>query len=401
MMPYFRWIAIDLDAQEYEGELWAPNIKQLEKELLKEKLGLMRAERIKLAFVEHWSMQNQLVFFENIAQLINAGLLVSQALQVLVKQGAPIQRRLADELYHSVTHGCSLAEALQGYKTLFSPLAVSLIQSGQDSGQLIESCNSLIDFLRMRVLLRQKIRSAIRVPLITFGFFIALILIIFLAIVPSFEQLTMIAKQGTNTSLHKLLAWSHWLQQVSFLRFILFTIICGLLTWFASKMQWFKFVKSWLVVHLPFTGGVYWLLSLSLFFQAVSLLMRGGKSLLEAMELAASLSQNDYIRNALQQFAHVVSGGQSIEDSYEMVFDRKASPDVIAMLSVGNESGTLAFMCETVAKLYFERAEKRLKSLSIILQPLLMVIMGMLVAMLIYAVYVQSMQLPELMSTVG
>ncbi len=64
MMPYFRWIAIDLDAQEYEGELWAPNIKQLEKELLKEKLGLMRAERIKLAFVEHWSMQNQLVFLK-------------------------------------------------------------------------------------------------------------------------------------------------------------------------------------------------------------------------------------------------------------------------------------------------------------------------------------------------
>ena len=167
-----------------------------------------------------------------------------------------------------------------------------------------------------------------------------------------------------------------------------------------SRSSFYKRVQGWFLTHMPFVKKIYWSLTLSLFFQALSLLLKGGKSLLESIKLISSLSNNAIVQKKFMALQEQVSLGFSIDDAYEKTFGKQALPEVNAMLAVGNESGALPVMMEHIAELYFERAEKSLKRFALILQPLLLSLMGILVAALIYAIYVPITQLPQTLSTI-
>lgn len=398
-MPYYRWFAISIDGDEYTGEVWAADEKQLEDLLLEKELGLMQAKRKKLALIEKMSLDEQVQLFEQLQKLVGAGLLISQALSVISRHGSSLKCALTFELSQSVKHGASFAHSLLAFPQLFNPLLISLIQSGEESGNLSVALTNLVHFLQMQLSLRKKIRSALQVPFITLLFFIAIILVIFLAIIPSFEQLTIVTNQQFPNSLQRLINWSHQLQAISLIRLLLIMSATIASLWFFIKTAVYKKIKSWILTHVSGFRTIYWSLALSFFFQALSLLMRGGKSLVEAMRLIAVLSDNEYVKKRLTFFTEQVASGIPIDEAYEQVFDTLALADVAAMLVVGNESGSLAIMTEHISELYFERAEKRLKRFAVILQPLLLIIMGWLVAALIYAVYVPIMQLPETLGT--
>jgi type II secretory pathway component PulF len=398
-MPHYKWVARD-GAQEYEGILWASHVQQLEQELQKKSLILIYADRVKLARVERWSWSRQQMFFEQMSQLLSAGLLIPHALQVMAQQGSVFQRQLAQELSLAVASGSSCAEALAEYPSLFSPLVISLIQSGEESGQLDASCRSLLEFLNMRVSLRKNIMAALRVPLITLSFFIAIVLILFLAIIPSFEQLAIHTGQEEQAALYTLLAWSDWLQNIRIIRLLVLCSIVAVSVWGVYTSRVGRRVYSWVIVHIPMVSNVYWTLSLSFFFHAVALLLKGGHSLVSAMQRASLLSHNEYVRALLTTFTQEVEHGHTIADAYMVALGRKASADVAAMLAVGTESGTLSVMCAVVARLYFERVEQLLKRFTLVLQPLLMLVMGALVALLIYAVYVPLVNMPAAMSAI-
>ena len=128
--------------------------------------------------------------------------------------------------------------------------------------------------------------------------------------------------------------------------------------------------------------------------------MSGGKSLVESLQFLGLHIENVYVKNTFLQFAQKIAGGISVDEAYEESFGRKVRPEVTMMLLVGNESGALSAMMDQISRLYFERAEKKLNRFALILQPLLLIVMGLLVGALIYTVYMPLTQLPEMLSTI-
>lgn len=397
-MPHYRWFAIDIQGDEFEGEQWAVDEKQLENLLLKKELGLMWVERQRLAFSEKMSLVEQGQFFEQVYKLIDAGLLISQALSVVSRYGSSLKKALVFELYQSVKQGGSFARSLLGFPHIFNKLLVSLVQSGEESGSLVSALSSVVNFLQMQISLRKKMRAALQVPLITLLFFIAIVFVIFLVIIPSFERLTIMTNQDFPTSLQRLVGWSRYLQELSFIKMFLgILVMSGGVLMFIKSIIW-KSLKDWLLTHVPWVQTIYWDLTFSFFFRALSLLMSGGKSLIESLHLITSLTENKYVKNRFVQFANKIAAGIAIDEAYQVVFRKRAQPEVAAMLLVGNESGALPAMMEHVAQFYFERAEMKLKRFAIMLQPMLLIVMGLLVGALIYAVYMPITQLPEVLS---
>ena len=399
-MPYYRWGAIDLEGNEYEGEEWASHNYHLEELLLKKELGLMWADRKRLAHNEKLTLEQQEYFFQQLYKLVDAGLLLSQGLSVLSRHGSMVQKLLVSELYQAVKHGSSLAGALKAFAHVFDSLIIGLIQSGEQSGNLLNALTSLVRFLQMKVSIKKKIRAALQVPAMTFLFFIVVLLVIFFAILPSFDRLTIVTHQQLPPSLERLMSLSHMFQNIGMLKLSVLIGLFFVLLWMISRSSFYKRAQGWFLIHMPFVKKIYWALTLSLFFQALSLLLKGGKSLLESIKLISSLSNNAIVQKKFMALQEQVSLGFSIDDAYEKTFGKQALPEVNAMLAVGNESGALPVMMEHIAELYFERAEKSLKRFALILQPLLLSLMGILVAALIYAIYVPITQLPQTLSTI-
>jgi len=210
--------------------------------------------------------------------------------------------------------------------------------------------------------------------------------------------LTIVTNQNIPASLQRLVGWSQYLQELSFIKIFLSGLVIFSIGWFFLKSKIWKRLKDWLLTHIPWVQTIYWDLSLSFFFSALSLLIGGGKPLVDALRLIISLIENRYVKSKFNHFANKIAAGVSIDEAYVIVFGKRARPEVAAMLLVGNESGTLPIMMDHIAQFYFERTEQKLKRFALLLQPMLLIVMGLLVGALIYAVYMPITQLPEALS---
>ncbi len=400
-MPNYRWRAIDLDGVEYTGKQWAPTVQQLEQDLLEQNIGLMSVSRIKLVWIERLSIEEQIQFFEQLHMLLGSGLLIWQALQVLARYGSRMRQLFADELQLCVKHGSSFVDALSQFNTMVDPLALCLIKSGQESGDLPHALEYLVKFLRMRADMRKKCYDAARVPLVTFAFFCAVVLIIFLAIMPSFEQVLLVTNQTSTGGLQRLFNVSRWLNSLGLFGIVgLITAFIGFCYW-VNRMTFVQHIKQWCCAYVPGIAGIYWAYELSGFFQAVALLVHGGAGLAEAMQVSLVVTNNRYIKDKLIVCTRAINEGYALDQSFVNTCGKYAKPDITPLLVVGTETGMLASVLEQSARLYFDYAQQQLNRVVLFVQPLLMGLLGLFVALLLYTVYVPIIQLPQTLSSMN
>ena len=400
-MPYYHWRAIDLAGDEHAGCSWAPSIYQLEQDLLNKQLGLMLCTRKKLYFVERLSAEQQLQLLEQLALLLNAGLLIWQALSIVSRYGPHLRRLYTEELQRCVQSGSSFFQALSQFPRLIDPLALNFIRSGQESGSLAPALNHAVSFLRMRADMRKKFHDAFRTPLVTLGFFCAIVLIIFLAIIPSFENIFVATSQVPDPNMQKLFDISRTLTSYGILTILGILLSCGIILILVNKLPAIHRVKQWCYTHIPGIAGLYWTYTCAGFFQAVALLVRSGMPLLSAMQTAQEIQHNYYIKKQLLLCIELVNGGLPLDQAFEQTCSSRAHPDVTPLLAVGSASGMLATVLEQSARLYFEHAQQQINRLVIFVQPVLMGLLGLLVALLLYNVYLPIIQLPQTFSAVA
>jgi len=247
--------------------------------------------------------------------------------------------------------------------------------------------------------LRKKCYNAIRVPLVTFAFFCAIVLIIFLAIIPSFEQVLLVTNQETGSSLHKLFAISQFLQSIGLPGLIIGFTILGTAIYFLSRTTCIKNFFQWCAVHLPIISDIYWSYTLAGYFQSVALLVSGGANFSEALQPALLVTNNSHVRKTLVSFAQKISGGEAVDQAFIDTCGKYAQPDISPLLAVGNQTGMLVPVLEQGARLLFDYSQQQLNRLALIIQPTLMIGLGLLVAALLYTVYIPIIQLPQTLSS--
>jgi len=334
-----------------------------------------------------------LVFNQELAALLKAGLPLLQTLDLMLErlQHAHFRTVLTD-IRDRVRSGTDLSEAFAAHPGLFPPLYAPSLKAGERTGELEQVIRRFVRYMKLVLDARRRVIGALVYPTVLVGLSLAMLAIMATFVVPKFAdfflgmgvQLPLITRLalGLSQSLQR------WWPGVLFA-----TLATSVLTrrWAASAAGR-QTVDRWRL-SVPIVGKVFRGFALSEFTRALSTLLAGGIPLVQALEIAVSAVGNLFVRRRLEPSIGEVREGRPFHGAIEKtrLFDSLE----VDMIKVGESTGSLDAMLQSVSEFLDEQTETRVQRLLTLIEPLLLVFMGILIATLLIAIYV------PLFSTVG
>lgn len=196
-MPYYYWKGVTITGQIKKGKLFAQTLEHLDELLLKREVALMQAKPAKQWIKKSISITDRAKLFAQLATLIEAGVLIPDALSIVANQVDNLElQEIMHEVAQQVSQGTQLSDALEPYSQVANQIMIQLIRAGEQSGNIDYALNALSAHLMATGDFYRRIRSALILPLITIIFFVAILLIIFIVIMPRFISVfTSMAKE--------------------------------------------------------------------------------------------------------------------------------------------------------------------------------------------------------------
>jgi type IV pilus assembly protein PilC len=331
-----------------------------------------------------------LIFNQQLAALVRAGIPILQAIAMLRKRAASARlRAVLGDVEDQIRGGAALSQAFASQGSIFPRIYTASILAGERSGALDEVLLRYVTYMRRNVALRRKIRGALAYPL--FLLFASGCMVTFLTVyvVPRMSDLF----SGFGTELP-----------------IVTQIVLGLSRWLSSNVIWFgplfiggtialflwsrtelgRMKVDALILKLPLAGNLVIQLSIAQATRSLATLLAGGITLVESWEIAAESITNRELRRRSSAILPMIREGRSFTESLESA---KWVPLLaVDMVGIGERSGSLREMLDEVAVFYDAESEVRLEQLTTTLEPAILVVMGGIVVTILLAIYLPIIQ---------
>ena len=328
-----------------------------------------------------------------LAVLLQAGVQMVDSLNALIDQiDNEKLKRIYSEVRSSVNEGSSLADALEKHP-IFSNIYVNMVRAGESSGALEVVLERLADLLESQAQLKGKVISAMVYPSVM-GLFSFLIMVLMLTtVVPRISQIFIRAKIQLPLITRILIGMSElvsgywWL-----LLFILGGLIYGFLRWKKTengRARWDRFR-----LQVPVFGSLTQLVSVARFSRTLSTLLGSGVPLLNSLQIVRNIVSNDVLEKAIDQVRDAVREGEDIATPLK----RSACfpPMVTHMIAIGERSGQLESMLTRIAVTYEQQVTLKVTTLTALLEPLMIAVMGGGVGFIVFAILTPIMQMNTL-----
>jgi type II secretory pathway component PulF len=387
-MPYYRWQGVTLTGATKRGKLFARSTDHLDELLFKRNIALLKYKQLRNWGIAPITLKHHIHLFQQLATLIDAGIAVPHAVQIVANQ---VEHHQLQERMHQVAQlvhaGTSLSAALFQTGAVQSSIILQLIRAGEESGNLSQALDAICTHIRATQDFQRRLRSALFLPAITLGFFLVILIIIFTVIMPRFIDIfgTMNAQIPPLTQ--KLLAVSFFMRSASMGLFISVVALVILVCWRITRKGAGRRAIDWSLLHIPFVGTLIQNRFLSYSMRAIAVLLEGGLPLDTAIQIVRESVSNHILQQYLVEFEAVIRSGGSLSSAMTLYADSLFSQDSIAMVEVGEESGRLPALLLRVADAYHYRVMQQISFLTMLVQPAVMILLGLLVALLIFAVY--------------
>jgi len=325
------------------------------------------------------------LFTRQFATMVNAGLPLVQALDILQQQTEnKVLKKTIQEILYDVESGHTLADALREHEAIFSGLYVNMVEAGEAGGILDTILLRLATFLEKNDALARKVKGAMIYPAVVMVVAIAAIAILLLFVIPTFQ--TMFASFNATLPLPTriVIAMSQALQHYGI--FILLALIgIGFLfqRWVKTPGGRLRFDQA--LLRIPILGTLARKAAVARFTRTLSTLLSSGVSILEGLEITAKTSGNRVIHDAVMTSRASIAGGRSIAEPLKET--EVFPPMVTQMIHVGEETGDLDGMLSKVADFYDEEVDVAVESLLKALEPAMIVVLGTIVGGMIVAMY--------------
>lgn len=336
-----------------------------------------------------------LAFTQELSHLLQAGLPLFQALSILCKQQTqPGLKKLLPFLAGRIYAGFSLSSSLAYYRTSFSPVYLSLVQAGEHSGKLAEQLHYVVRYLKHLHKTRQALQTALIYPALVLGCMGAVSLFLLLYVVPRFESLlhTSLGKGPLPLLTHGLLGCSHTLQdhgKALGAGVLLVAILVYLV--FRHKGQ---SIGSYMW-YIPGLRSLGLKLNLARFTHILVITLHSGLSLIKSLSLARPALTLASLQVAGAHLEQHMQKGMTLSEALK----REAAfpPAFLSLVEIGEATGSLATILESLGESYQDQVEQALKKLSILLEPTCIIALSCLVGLVVLGLFLPILQLMQVL----
>ncbi|MEJ2370363.1 MAG: type II secretion system F family protein, partial [Gemmatimonadales bacterium] len=340
---------------------------------------------IKLGLRKKVKTRDVVIVTRQFATMINAGLPLVQALQILAKQTTnPTIREAVEKVVYEVESGRTLADALKDHPKLFSQLYTNMVAAGEAGGILDTILLRLATFLEKSEALGRKVKGAMIYPAVVLTVAVGAIVILLLFVIPTFQTMFASFNQELPLPTRVVIGLSDFLQN-----YWIWLLIGGIGGGFLFK-RWIatssgRLAFDTLMLRMPLLGSLVRKSAVARFTRTLGTLLSSGVSILEGLEITARTAGNRVIHDAVMGSRAAIAGGESIAEPLRLsgVFP----PMVTQMINVGEETGDLDGMLTKIADFYDEEVDVAVESVLKALEPALIVILGTIVGGMIVAMY--------------
>jgi type IV pilus assembly protein PilC len=330
-----------------------------------------------------------LLFNQQLAALVRAGIPILQAITMLRKRAASSRlRAVLGDVEDKIRGGAALSEAFAEQK-LFPRIYTASILAGERSGALDDVLSRYVSYMRRNVALRRKIRGALAYPL--FLLFASACMVTFLTVyvVPRMSDLFTGFGNELPTVTQIVVGLSHWMSS-NVIWFGPLVIVGAVLLFLWSRTPRGKLQLSALILKVPLAGNLAIQLSVAQVTRSLATLLAGGITLVESWEIASESITNLELRRRSSSILPMIREGRSFTESLE---EAGWLPLLaIDMIGIGERSGSLREMLDEVAVFYDAESEVRLEQLTTTLEPAILVVMGGVVVTILLAIYLPIIQ---------
>jgi type IV pilus assembly protein PilC len=342
------------------------------------------------------SMREFLVFNQELATLLKAGMPLVQSLDILRQRIAnPTFKAVTDTVYERVKAGTALSDAFGEHSTMFPPVYAASLLAGERSGSLDTVIRRYVAYEKVISAVKRRTLSALIYPVILTTMMVILIGIIVFRVVPAFSDFYASFDRQLPLSTRIVVGFSNLVvnNAVAWLAGLAALIVVAVL-WSRQPGQRQR-LDQWLLA-LPWAGESIRKFGTAQMARTLATLLGGGIPLVNAIEISVRSMSNRFLARELEDVRRRVQEGESFATALRA---RDTFPDVaIKMVEVGESTGALQEMLNSLADFYDEEIETEVTRFITLVEPVLLVIMGVIIAMVVLALY---MPLFELTSVVG
>jgi type IV pilus assembly protein PilC len=336
------------------------------------------------------------IFTRQLATMIDAGLAIVQSLQALADQTPnKVMRDVIRDICTRVEGGDSLSEALQKHPKAFDRLYVCMVAAGERGGLLAEILARLATYLENTARLRKKVKSAMMYPTIVTIVAIGITIFLLVKVIPVFADIYSGFGAQLPAPTQFLISLSAILQKY----FILFLLALGALVY-----GWFYFIKTpagrWFWdsrrIRLPIFGSIAHKICLARFTRTLASLIRSGVPILEVLQIVSQTVGNVVMEKAIKDSSTDIERGEGIAAALgkHPVFPSM----IVRMVTAGEQTGKIDTMLERISDFLDEEIETTLSGLTSLIEPILIVVLGVVIGGMVICMFLPIFKLSEIVS---
>lgn len=387
-MPIFRFTGYSPDGSERKGTIEAEGIKdaivklRLDGVLPKDVKSLAPTEKRRFSFGNKAEKLSQLT--RQLSILIAADVPLNEALRSLADENTGYWKTLLVDLRDRIASGSSLSRAMEEHGEFFPEFYIRMVHAGETGGMLDDVLLKLADFLEKDISIRSKVSHAMVYPLFMFCIGVIVLSFVFAFVVPKIVTIFRDAKTALPFITKVLLFISGMFHSYWWL-----IIIVGVGAYYGGKRYKERNPEKIdaLFLKIPVMRSLY----ISRFTRIFGFLLSGGIPLLKSLDLSARSSGNAVLKRDLSSAAKKITEGQGVSASLETL-----PPVLRQMIATGEKTGRLPDLLQKAADAYEEDFSKKVQTMLSLLEPSMIVIMGLVVGFIVFAVLLPMFQMNQL-----
>jgi type IV pilus assembly protein PilC len=403
-MPSFAYQAKDSTGKSVNGVIEAENERVLRAKLREMNYyvtGITQKQTTGLnadvgQFFQRFQGVNEqalVVFARQFATMINAGLAMVRCLDVLsVQTEDGVLKPVITAVRREVEGGSTLAAALGKFPKVFSPLFVNMVRAGELGGILDDVLNRLATFLEKDFNLKKKVKSAMTYPAVILVMAVLIVLFLVIFIMPTFVELFNGMHMALPVPTKILIAFTNGARNPYIVTPSIIALIVGLVAFNRyTSTQVGRRQYDAFKLKLPVFGMLIRKVAISRFCRTLGTLLQSGVPIMQALEIVGKASGNEVVSETVNKVRESVREGESI--AVPLQLSGLFPPLVTQMVAVGEETGNLDGMLAKISDFYDTEVEYMLASLTSLLEPILILVMGFIVGFIVISVFLPLYQI--------